>query len=133
MGGLIIMYSSVQQCTNNKPKLCNCRNKASCPMQGKCLEQSVIYQATVKCRDNNECATYVGLMENEFKTCYRNHTASFRNKASKNSTELSKYVWSLKDNNIDFVIKWQSIAPAKPYCSAIYSKRKNFICSTAKM
>ena len=32
----------------NEPKLCNCRNKASSPMQGKCLQQAVIYQATVK-------------------------------------------------------------------------------------
>ena len=92
-------------------------------MQEKCLQQAVNYQATVKRKDNNESATYVGLTENEFKTSYRNHTASFRNKASKNSTELSKYVWSLKDNDIGFEIDWQSIARAKPYGSA--SKRCN--------
>ena len=49
--------------------------------------------------------------------------ASFRNIASRNSTELSKYVWSLKDNNINHVITWQIIARAKPYNSA--SKRCN--------
>ena len=40
-----------------------------------------------------------------------------------NSTELSKYVWSLKDNNINHIITWQIIARAKPYSSA--SKRCN--------
>ena len=73
---------------------------------------------------NNTHETYVGLTENDFKTRYRNHTASFRNIASRNSTELSKYVWSLKDNNINHVITWQIIARAKPYNSA--SKRCNF-------
>ena len=43
--------------------------------------------------------------------------------SSRNSTELSKYAWSLKDNNINHVITWKIIARAKPYNSA--SKRCN--------
>ena len=114
---------------NTKPKQCNCRNKESCPMKGNCLQSAIIYQAIVKRKDNNECESYVGLTENEFKTRYNNHKASFRNKSLRNSTELSKYVWSLKDNNIDFEIAWQTIARAKPYCSA--NKRCN-LCLTEK-
>ena len=87
------------------------------------LQAAVSYQAKVTRTDNNTHETYVGLTENDFKTRYRNHTASFRNIASRNSTELSKYVWSLKDNNINHVITWQVIARAKPYNSA--SKRCN--------
>ena len=28
-------------------KLCNCRNRTLCPLQGKCLQKGVVYQATV--------------------------------------------------------------------------------------
>ena len=31
---------------------------------------------------------------------------SFRNRTHKNDTKLSKYMWSLKDENNDFDIKW---------------------------
>jgi hypothetical protein len=41
----------------------------------------------------------VGLTENEFKTRYTNHKASFNNYEKRNSTELSKYIWNLKNNN----------------------------------
>ena len=108
---------------NEESKPCNCRKKDECPLDGNCLQAAVIYQAKVTRTDNNTHETYVGLTENDFKTRYRNHTASFRNIASRNSTELSKYVWSLKDNNINHVITWQIIARAKPYNSA--SKRCN--------
>ena len=53
-------------------------------------------------QDNNITETYVGLTENDFKTRYRNHTASFRHAKHRNSTELSKYIWTLKDNSINF-------------------------------
>ncbi|XP_048586684.1 uncharacterized protein LOC125568422 [Nematostella vectensis] len=76
-------------------KTCNCRQKNACPLDGNCLQSSVIYQATVTRKDNNTSETYVGLTENEFKTRYRNHTASFRHAKHRNSTELSKYIWKI--------------------------------------
>ena len=108
---------------NEESKPCNCRKKDECALDRNCLQAAVIYQAKVTRTDINTHETYVGLPENDFKTRYRNHTASFRNIASRNSTELSKYVWSLKDNNIKHVITWQIIARAKPYNGA--SKRCN--------
>ena len=79
---------------DNKP--CNCRQKNTCPLSGSCLQSSVIYQATVKRNDNNTSETYIGLTENDFKTRYRNHTASFRHAKHRNSTELSKHIWTLR-------------------------------------
>ena len=61
-------------------KTCNCRQKNACPLDGNCLQPSVIYQATVTRIDNNTTETYIGLTENVFKTRYRNHT------------ELSKHI-----------------------------------------
>ena len=108
-------------------KLCNCRKKDSCPLNGECLQPAVIYQAKVTRSDNNQSETHVGLTESEFKTRYRNHTNSFRNAKSKNSTELSKYIWHLKENKIDCDITWSVIGHAKPYNSA--SKRCNLCLS----
>ena len=115
---------------------CNCRKKDTCPLDGNCLEPAVIYQAKVTRKDTGECETYVGLTENEFKTRYRNHTASFRNQSSRNSTELSKHVWHLKDNNIDYDIAWRILARAKPYnssskrCNLCISEKFIIICQT---
>ena len=104
--------STQNGCKNENTKLCNCRVKDTCPLDGKCLQKSVVYQATVQRKDTNIRETYVGLTENEFKTRYRNHTASFRNNLSRNSTELSKYVWFLKNKEIDNDITWKIIACA---------------------
>ena len=60
-------------------KTCNCLQKNACPLDGNCLQPSVIYQATVT-RIDNTTETYIGLTENVFKTRYRNHT------------ELSKHI-----------------------------------------
>ena len=48
-------------------------------MSKNCLAKSAIYQATVKTSDKRPTQTYVGLTENEFKTRYTNHKASFNN------------------------------------------------------
>ena len=41
----------------------------------------------------------------------------------RNSTELSKYIWNLKNNNISYSIKWKILKRAKSYNNA--SKRCN--------
>jgi hypothetical protein len=76
-------------------KKCSCQKPSKCPI---CLAKSVIYQATVKTSDKRPTQTYVGVTENEFKTRYTNHKASFNNYKKRNSTELSKYIWNLKNN-----------------------------------
>jgi len=77
------------------------------------------YQATVKRTNKNTSETYIGLTENDFKTRYRNHIASFRHAKQKNSAELSKHIWSLKDCNIDYSISWNIISSSSSYnCSS---------------
>ena len=104
-------------------KTCNCRQKNTCPLDGNCLQSSVIYQATVKRKDKNTTETYIGLTENDFKTGYRNHTATFRHAKHRNSTELSKHIWTLKDNSIEHFISWRILSLHSPYSSS--SKRCN--------
>jgi hypothetical protein len=102
--------------TKPKSKECNCRKSDECPMSGHCLKESVVYQATVKTKDAVQ--TYVGLTGNAFKTRYTNHKASFKNKTKKSSTELSKYIWGLKDNNVNYRITWKILKQAKTYSCA---------------
>ena len=106
-------------------KKCNCRDKISCPLQNKCLEKNVIYQATVTTKEREE--TYVGMTENAFKTRYGNHKQSFNNPKYKNQTELSKYIWYLKDTNKDFNITWKVLHSAAPYSNC--TKRCNLCVS----
>ena len=40
---------------------------------------------------------YFGISETPFKDCCRNQTRDFRHKESVRSTELTKYIWKLKD------------------------------------
>ena len=71
------------------------------------------YEATVL--STNQRKVYFGLVEGSFKSRYNNHTKSFRLRCYENETELSKYIWSLKDNNIEFSIMWQIKSKAMPY------------------
>ena len=92
---------------------CNCRVKADCPLEGKCLTDGVIYQASVTA-DNKEFI-YIGSCSTSFKDRYRDHACSFNNSRYKTKTELSNHVWELKDKNINFELKWKILSRAAPY------------------
>ena len=104
---------------------CNCRDKGSCPLDRKCNVRNVIYQAEVTTSQSKQ--TYIGLCDTSFKSRYRNHTCFFRNERNRNSTELSKYVWGLKDKKVDYHIKWRIVRHARSYSSVIYVCGRNTI------
>ena len=43
---------------------------------------------------------YIGLTEGTFKQRFSQHKATFKHRKYTNSTELSKYIWKLRDNKI---------------------------------
>ena len=92
---------------------CNCRNKDKCPLPGKCTTKNVIYEAYVS--TTNSTRTYVGLTSNTFKTRYTAHKSTFTNREKESSTELSKHIWKLKEENTPFETSWKIIKQAKPY------------------
>lgn len=114
-----------------QPDTCNCRKKPDCPLEGKCLQTNVIYQATVTTETTTE--TYVGLATN-FKERYGNHKTSFRHSKRRNETELSKHVWNLQDAKKPFQIKWKILKKCKPYsniskkCSLCLNEKFIIIC-----
>ena len=93
---------------------CNCRNSSDCPVNGECRSKSVIYKAVVKSDDATE-KVYYGRCETEFKLRYNNHTSSFRNNVRPNSTELCKYIHSLKNRSVGYSINWSIVRRAATF------------------
>ena len=84
---------------------CNCRVKSSCALNGECLTRTIIYRADVSNDENSNKKFYLGLADTLFKERYINHTRDFKHEKYENCTELAKYIWQLKRNNINFSIK----------------------------
>ena len=94
---------------------CNCSgNPKICPVDEKCKEEGIIYQADV-IAEQEPTKTYLGAAATSFKIRYGNHKKSFNNRLYEYDTELSKYIWELKDKEKDYQIKWNIIARANPY------------------
>lgn len=111
------------------PRACNCRQPDNCPLNGKCLTECVVYKATVTSQQN-PARYYYGLTEGAFKTRFTAHTRSFRAESCRNSTELSKYVWDIRDKGMDYEISWDIAQRAYPYkCGT----RRCDICLSEKM
>ena len=108
--------------TPNTENNCNCKKKNDCPLKNNCLTQSVVYNANVTTESDTTGKNYIGLTEGTFKQCYTQHKLSFRNRNYSNSTELSKHIWTLKDNNTNFTINWSILAT-----TPAYSKKKQAV------
>ena len=52
---------------------------------------------------------YICLTGNNFKTRYYNHIESFKNRHYKNETELSKYIWKLREKEVEHTIAWKKL------------------------
>ena len=83
---------------------CNCRSKTDCPLDNKCLTPKIVYQADVRNDTNDEKKFYFGVSETLFKERFRNHKKEFIHKEYRKRTELSKYIWQLKDMTITPVV-----------------------------
>ena len=102
-------------------------SKDQCPIDNNCLTSSVIYNAQVTTDDTTK--NYIGLTEGTFKQRFTQHKHSFRHRSYMNSTELSKYIWQLRDSNKGFNVKWTIICRARPYSNI--TKRCD-LCTTEK-
>ena len=86
--------------------LCNCRIKNKCLLNNKCLVENIINKATIISAKGSK--NYLGSTGSIFKKRWYNHISDFKT-FKENATELSKYVWKLKSNNINFKISWEII------------------------
>jgi hypothetical protein len=103
---------------DTQDKTCNCRRPAECPLQGKCLLNNIIYQATIKETEADQTThteTYIGLCSTTFKVRHSNHKKSFTHTTYKHETELSNHIWTLKDKGSQFEVKWRILDRANTY------------------
>ena len=64
---------------------------------------------------------YFGTAETSFKDCFRNHTRDFRHEKYVSSTQLSKYMWKLKDEKTTASMKWNIM-------SIVHGNPKGGVC-----
>ena len=98
---------------NENKKPC-CRKKENCPLSQvnkECDTENVVYKAYVK--TDTETKTYIGLTANSFKKRWYGHQESIKKEKYKTSTALSGYIWELKENNINYELKWDIIRRVK--------------------
>ena len=58
---------------------------------------------------------YIGLTKNTFKARFTNHKASFNNLNKWLNTELSKYIWKLKEKEKPYQITWKFLKHTSAY------------------
>ena len=89
---------------NNIPKpstpSCNCRSKTSFPLNGDCLQSSLVYI----CKEDNPNIIgnhphWIGLTENTFKERFYKYKNSFKYESKYNTTERLNFVWENKHAN----------------------------------
>ena len=102
-------------------RLSSCRQKSECPLNNKCLSESLVYEAAVSQTPSQVNKYYYGTCEKTFKERYKNHTATFRNK--------NKHIWVLKENSIPHQVSWHTASRAWPYNGCT---RKCDLCLTEK-
>ena len=89
---------------NQPERKCNCRDQASCPLNGECLKSCFAYNALVSSASGD--TNYLGCTEGPFKGRYNQHTLSFRDRSHEKDTDISEYIWQLKDKKEDYTITW---------------------------
>ena len=92
---------------------CNCRTSTECPLEGKCLTKSIVYEATVK--TSEDTYTYIGLTGDTFKARYSTHKSSFKHEKYRTATTLSQKIWELKESNVDYTLTWSILKKAHTY------------------
>ena len=85
---------------------CNCRNREQCPLDNKCLTPNIVYEAEVTSHPDEVVNDYRGLCSTTWKDRYAVHNQGFNHKKYSKGCELAKHIWSLKDSQKTFSLKW---------------------------
>ena len=89
-------------------QLCNCTNKKQCSLNGHCLTESIIFQASITANiPGYKEKVYLAVSATTFKICYGNHRKPFTKQRYKYDTELSKEYWKMKQQKRIPRIKWK--------------------------
>ena len=119
---------------HNEALKCNCKDKAGCPLKGKCQYECIVYKVEVYSGEPHNCKSkkvYFGSTQGAFKHRYYNHRTSFTHKKYKHSTSLSNYVWVIKNRQgIDPILKWEVVKKCRKYRAG---DRDCILCNEEKL
>ena len=108
---------------------CNCRKGTSCPAGGNCLEEGVVYEATITSA-NTDKKVYIGSSATSLKLRMSNHACDFRLRTREHNTTMSTYVWGLKDKGEIPLVTYRILKKARPYSPI---SRKCSLCTAEKV
>ena len=137
--GISNLRKTPQNTPNEIPsKTCNCKFKQNCPVNGKCLTSSVIYEAILNINSGpkkGESYSYIGLTKDTFKKRFTGHNYSFRHKTA-NQTTLSSLHHKLNDEGSEHSVEWKILEVAKPFdgkkCNLCYREKWWILNNPAK-
>ena len=70
---------------------------------------NLIHRADVENSANKGTKIYFGLAKTSFKARFANHNKDFNHEQYKKNTQLSKYIWLLKEDKITSRIRWSIV------------------------
>ena len=94
---------------------CNCQGGTdTCPVQGKCQTDSVVYRATVTEVNSGQVETYTGVTGNTFKQRLGGHRSDINLRKNRHKSALAGHIWTLKDEGKNYDLAWNLVerAPA---------------------
>ena len=113
---------------DNNKSTCNCQKAENCPLEGNCLQEAVVYKATVTTPTTTKA--YIGSTELTFKQRWYGHKSSMSRRQDRNKTALASYFWSCIEAGQTPKIKWTILKKCPKYrCGT----RKCDICLTEKL
>ena len=95
MSDIIKQHNCKALSTKNLHRLSNCRNKISCPLDGKCLQICMVLKVDVI--TNRNCDIHYVASDGELKTWYNNFTNLFCHWHHEQYTELPKSISKIQD------------------------------------
>lgn len=113
---------------NANDKKCSCQKKDLCPLKGDCLQETVVYKATVSTNSGKQ--TYIGSTELTFKDRFYGHSSDFRHKNNRVKTTLASHIWDCKDKQTEYNVSWEILRHCSKYKGG---KRKCDLCLTEKL
>ena len=100
---------------------CICRTRENCTLQNQCLMSNLIYRADIENNANDGTKIYHGCAETYFKAKFANHNKDVNHEQNKKSTELSKCIWLLKEDQMMSRIRWSVV-------EKVYDRTKIIFC-----
>ena len=109
------ILEKVNKEADKKESKCKCRGGIrNCPIEGRCRETELIYEAEVKATDKSD-KKYLGCTATTFTKRHANHKSDFKHEHRRHATKLSGYVWKLKEEGVQHEIKFKIVRKAKEY------------------